>query len=512
MHANESFATALRDARSAVTAADYDRAEALLATCEDWPDPYAEAGSLAKAEVLLHRHPVSAVAYLAAIAGGIHGDAGRFAYNLLSARAFASVRNAPTALARLDAAEAFVDAVVDGHAQLALYRVRFRWYANAATLDDPDLAVALTDSDPNGRALALLQRSWLHAACEDFTGQLRDLRAALTVVDDAAAPPNVKARAMIVFVLARLAFECADADAIAHAQSAFDRLAWTDAVIVERYQALRAFGWDAFMRGHAARAQWIFREARGIAPSDAWRALSHLDRAYVARIEGNEAWALDELFEADAVAQRIAWAQTANEERMVLVTFAEMFAPVDTARAQWYAATYTAMGLDGVSPNLVASRERRNAADERYMFGVIERTIGNRAAATEALTEAFALFHAIDHHWKAALAASALAEVTGDGAWTRRAVEHIARYPGSPLAAQIARPAATQADERFDRLTPMQRQVARGMIEGLDARKLSARFSRSSYTIEREMRVVFETFGTDRLASIRDIALKAARA
>lgn len=498
----------LRAAEAALLAADFDSACALLAGCEDWPAPYAEGGVLANTEVLLHRDPVAAVAYLANVRNLVTTDAGLFAYNVKSARGFAVVRNAGTATARLSEAERYVDAVPNGHALLALYRARFRWYRGEASLDNPDLALALSHTDPNGKALAYLDRSWVHAAHEDFARQTADLRRSLTVVDDAGQAANIKTRAMIVFVLARLAFERADAAGIAHAQAAYESIAWTDDVVVERYQALRAFGWDAFMRGAAARAQWIFREASGLAPSDAWRALAHLDRAYVARIEGNEAWALDEIYEAHAIAQRIAWGQTAEEERMVLVTFAELFAPVDAARAQWYAATYTALGLDGVRANLVASRERRNHAEERFVLGTIERAVGNSTQAVAALREAYELFAAIDHHFKAGLAASALADTTGDTAWTDRAVAHIARYPGSPMARRIARPAPDRSDALMERLTPMQRQIARGMWEGLDARRLSERFSRSLFTVEREMTAVQSAFGTRSPSALREIAAR----
>ncbi len=508
MNRDLSLRVALAEARQAILAADDARAASLLGDCDAWPGELAEAGVLAKAELLLASTPVEAIAWLSSVASLVVSDAGRFEYNLLSARAFASVRNAATAAARLTAAEAFAASAPDGEARAALFRARLRWHASAADADDVDIQRALGASDPNVRALAYLQRSWIHAAHEDYASQLRDVSSALAVVDATDPNAHVRTRAMAIFVLARLAFECADATAIARAQAAYDALAWTDAVLVERYQALRAFGWDAFMRGAAGRAQWIFREASLAAPSDAWRAQMHLDRAYVARVEGNEAWALGELFEAEAIAQRFAWADTTHGERLTLVHFAEMFAPVDSARALRYASMFTAMGLDGVNPNLSASRDRRHWADERYAFGVIEKTIGNRAAAESALNDAHAYYESIAHHYRAGLAATALADVTGDPSWTARAVAHIAHYPGSPLAGHVAVPTAEKGDPLFETLTPMQRQVARGMIEGLDAKKLSTRFSRSLYTIQHEMQAVYGAFGVSTLNALRDAALK----
>jgi hypothetical protein len=492
-------------AEHALLAGDYPHAAQLLDGCEDWSTEDAERGVLLKAEMLLHSEPIAAVAWLGSVADSVVSEAGHFAFNLLSARAFAVVRNPTIAAARLATAERFAHAVPGGSAELALYRARFRWYRGEATLDDADLALALAHPDPNQRALAFLQRSWAHAAIEDYAAQTADLRAALAVVDDAGVAPHVVTRAMIVFVLARLAFERADAAGVLHARRAYDALAWTAAVAVERYQALRVFGWDAFMRGATAEAQWTFREARECAPSDAWRATAHLDRAKVARIEGNEAWALDELYDAHTLAQRIAWESTANEERMALVVFAELFAPVDAVRAQWYAAKYSSMGLDGVRPNLVASRERRNAAESLLVTGTIERAIGNREAAVGALEEAYALFAGIEHHFKAAQAAFALADATASPLWTERALAHAERYPRSPLARAITKAKPAPTNELLAPLSPLQRQLAQAMArEGLDAERLSTRFSRSVYTITREIAAIHAALGTTNVANLRE--------
>jgi DNA-binding NarL/FixJ family response regulator len=44
-------------------------------------------------------------------------------------------------------------------------------------------------------------------------------------------------------------------------------------------------------------------------------------------------------------------------------------------------------------------------------------------------------------------------------------------------------------------LTPLQRQIARALWSGADATDLSQRFSRSLYTIERQIAAVFTAFG-----------------
>ena len=96
-----------------------------------------------------------------------------------------------------------------------------------------------------------------------------------------------------------------------------------------------------------------------VAPSDAWRVMSHVDRAYVARMNRNEPWARDELMQAQAQGRSVVWDATTGEERQALVTLAVLFAPVDMGQAQRYVSNYMRMGKDSVDPTLAIAHDRR---------------------------------------------------------------------------------------------------------------------------------------------------------
>jgi len=154
-------------------------------------------------------------------------------------------------------------------------------------------------------------------------------------------PLDVYVAALTCHSLARVAFETADARAMDDVRRRFAQIAWTDGVAVDRFQTLRVLGWDSFMRGDSGPAQWWFKDARKCAPSTAWSVMAHRDRAVVARIAGNEPWALEEIAEADRLGRAVAWESTAGEERLALLTLAVLIAPANAARAQRYASERT---------------------------------------------------------------------------------------------------------------------------------------------------------------------------
>jgi hypothetical protein len=276
-------------------------------------------------------------------------------------------------------------------------------------------------------------------------------------------------------------------------------------VQVERFQAVRILGMDAFVRGDMVRAQWLLRDATQYAVSPAWEALARLDRAFVAQVAGNDPWALDEIEAASRLVQGVAWGETFGEERFALASLAVMLAPIDVARAQRFAATFSRIGLQNINPTHGVTNDVRAAGYEKYAVGKIEQTLGNRDMATSALTEAYNVFAVINYHFQAMLCAKALAEVTGDPTWTERARGHVAHYPGSKLL-RTDRPAAHLRDAVVEGLTPFQLRLARAHWTGLGAAELSRQFSRSVYTIEQNLHVIYDAFNVRSAAGLREVA------
>src|SRR5665213_2469068 len=233
--------------------------------------------------------------------------------------------------------------------------------------------------------------------------------------------------------------------------------------------------------------------------------MGHLDRAYVARMSGNEYWALEELAQADVLAFETPWQSSYGEERQVLVTLAVLHAPADAARAQRYATLYSQIGTESINPALAAHGDRRAHALARYAQGRIEQTLGRREAAVTALREAFEIFEPASFHYRAVLAATALAELTGAERWRYAALAHAGAYPDCPLLAAAEH--AGEAEQAMPpQLSPVQRQVARALWNGVDLAELSRRFSRSLYRTQRQVEAVYAAFGVATCAALYDEA------
>lgn len=503
MHGSTEPATAvesLRDARLALRSAWYDTALELVHGCEEWSEPHAERGALLKAQTLGRRDPVEALAYLTSVNDLFTSVEGCFGRDLESGRLHAAVRDMDSAAARYASARRLADGVPNGAATLAYHDVRMRWFRRDCDPHAPEIAVALTHPDPSIVAATYAHRGWLHAGRGDYRAQIADFRRTLAC-EPADEPIDVATLAFTAHALARIAFETADAEGIRAAQIASESLAWTPDVDVSRFETLRAVGWDAFMRGESGRAQWTFKEARALAPSPAWCAMANCDRAYVARIAGNDEWAREELAEADRIARDVRWEATFGEERQTLVVLALLHAPVDAARAQHYASAYSRLGLDSMNPAYAIANDRRAVAAARYAQGVIDRTLGMTEAAVAALTEAYDIYASARHHFRATLSAAALAELTGADRWRRLCVEHAARYPDCPLARGGNQ--RSPCDDAMPRqLSPLQRQIARALCNGANATELSRRFSRSVYTIERQIADVYVAFAVGTRAEL----------
>ncbi|GAC1544436.1 MAG: hypothetical protein NVS2B17_25480 [Candidatus Velthaea sp.] len=501
------FRVRLDAARAALLEARWDAALDALHECEDWSIDIAEYAVLVKADTLMRRDAAAALAWLATTNDIVATEAARFERELLTGRAFANARNFHGAEVRFERARRFLGSVPEGAPKLAYQLARLKWFRREAKPDDADLAIALTDPDPTGRAAAYSVRSWAYAGVGNYRAQIDDLARAMEIAAAAQYRCDVAVMGIIVHTLARISFEIADARGVTIARTAFDNIQWTDDVRVDKFQTLRALGLDAFMHGEVARAQWLFRDAAVAAPTPAFKAFAHLDRAYVARISHNEPWALDEIDEAHRIAAGISWGQTFGEERIALVMLAVLLAPVDAAEAQRYAATYSMVGVENVSPTLALSQERRAVAGEMFALARIDQMLGNDEAAIGALHRAYDVYAPIDHHYQAMMVATALAEITGEAVWAERAKEHIGKYPGCPLVAERV-DAVVPLDAVLSGLSPLQRQIARAHWSGLEVLELSKRFSRSLYTIERQVSAIYKAFGVASAAALRHEALR----
>ena len=493
--AGESVADSLRDARVALRSAHYDPALELLDGCEDWPSDYSEEAVLLKAETMGRRDPVGAVSYLVSVEDIFASTAGRFNFAIQLGKAHACVRAFSQADSRYADARALMHAVPAGPETMAYHDLRMRWLRRECDPSAPEAQLAVLHPDPSTAASAYSYRAFLHLGNGDPASHVADLKRAVAYATlPAPEPVDVLTLATSIHALAQFAFETADGEAIAAARTAAEALVWTPDVQVQHFTTIRALGWDAFMRGRAAEAQWAFKDARALASHAAWRVMAHVDRAYVARMSGNDFWAAEELAQADAVAYDIRWGTTHGEERQLLVMLAVLHAGTDAPRAQRYASMYSQIGTESIDPVFAFHKDPRATAFAKYAEGRIEQTLGRSDAAIDALTEAYAIFHASAYHFRATLTATALAELTGDVRWTEAATRHAGAYPDCPLA-RHAQESVAREEAMPAQLSPLQRQIARAVCAGADTAELSRRFSRSVFTIERQISIVLHAFG-----------------
>ncbi|HTW83205.1 MAG TPA: hypothetical protein VMD91_03930 [Candidatus Sulfotelmatobacter sp.] len=502
----EKAASTVRDAKLALRAAWYDAVLSLTEGCEDWASPFAEQAMLMKADVLGRRDRVNALEYLTSIEDLFDSVEGRFERDLAAGFLHYRLNDFDTGDARYDAARKLAGAVTDGEKTLAFHQLRCAFMRRECNLDAPEFALAFSHPDPHIVTLTHNYRGWYHAALGDLRGQIAECRKALAVKPRADEPYDVQLRAKNVYTLALIAFEIADGESVSVAREVADTIAWTPDLDVEHFNTLRWFGWDSFMRGRPGAAQWSFKDARAVAPSVHWQVMAHLDRSYVARIAKNEAWALDELNQADRLARDTRWELAAGEERQVLPVLATLFARVDPVRAQRYAAIYGSIGAaKGVDPMLGMVKDPRVWAFARYAQGLIDLTLGRPDMAVPAIAAALEKFEAVDYHFRSTLAAGMLYEATGEQRWREASIAHANQYPNCPLAT-FADDAVAREEVMPRTLSPFQKQIVRALINGADVSELSRRFSRSLYTIERQVSEVYSAFDVRTRGELLDVA------
>lgn len=495
----------LERAQNAELRARRDEALDALEGCSEWPAPFNEQGLLLRTEVLATRDAICALQELASHAATFKTPDGRAGYYITSARAYMRARNFDAAEAMLDAAvPAIAQADHERKHQLAYARARLSWNRREYDPQNEDIAFAMRSSDPALCFNALNLRAWMHAGLEDYRSAMRDLRGCLQLYEQHGQRCGLANVALSIQSTLGFGWELGDWDAESEAEAAFETIEWTPDISVHRFMSLRNFAWCAFLRGDSAGAQWLFKDSKDAAPSPAWKVIAHADRAYVARMNLNEAWAAEELYEAHALARSVEWHATRDEERLALITLALLFAATDLGQAQRYVSTYIEMGANSIHANIEASHApRRAVATEKYAAGRVQAMLGNTELAVRDLQQAYEIFAAIEFDFRAALAAQALQELTKDDRWLENARAHAARYPASALFERLSGKPREQNDALHD-LTLLQRQIAMAFCQGADIMELSRRFSRSSFTIGKQLETVYAAFGVSSRTALRD--------
>jgi tetratricopeptide (TPR) repeat protein len=496
----------LKRAQEAYLRARRGEACDLLTACEEWPSPFNEQGLLLRADVVSVDDAIAALQELAAHSDAFVSPDGRAGYFIASGLAYMRARNFDAAEAMLQsAAETLADAGEERRYELAYARARLSWNRREYDPDNEDLALAMRSPDPGVRFNALNLRAWMSAGLEDYRSTMRDLRGCIRMYRDDDYRCGLARVALCLQSTLGFGWELNDLEAEREAEAVFNAIEWTPEIEVYRFLCLRHFAWYAFLRGDSARAQWLFKDSKDDAPTPAWKVIAHLDRAYVARMNFNEAWAAEELHEAHAIARTVQWRSTRDEERTALIMLAVQFAPVDLGQAQRYVSLYIELGPESLNPSLEDSHHpRRIFASQQYAAGRVHAMLGNSALAVRSLESAYEIFSALEFDFRAAEVAQELHSLTKDERWLQNARVHAGRFPDSALAHRLTQAGPGEEDAQTQGLTPAQRQIAIAHCQGLNITELSRRFSRSTFTIERQIEAVYCAFGVESRVALRD--------
>jgi DNA-binding CsgD family transcriptional regulator len=267
---------------------------------------------------------------------------------------------------------------------------------------------------------------------------------------------------------------------------------WPPHLNLQRFTALKALGWKCALSGDYFNAFRYLRKSMAHAPSPAWQAMAALDRAYLARCLNEERWSRQELGEAEELAETVDWNAARDEERVALLLLAELFAAVDTARAEQFMAAF-----QQIEPGEGDDRLRAQAD---YFAGVAQLGMGNAKLAVKLLRESFAVYDRIAYDWRAGRCALRLFEATGDAGFLHAAGEKLRRYPRSWLADEVRRHATTKSG--LPALPRMQQRVFEELCRGLPTAEIARNLGRSEYTIKNHIKLIFKAFAVKSRAAL----------
>jgi hypothetical protein len=180
----------------------------------------------------------------------------------------------------------------------------------------------------------------------------------------------------------------------------------------------------------------------------------------------------------------IAWDRTVDEERTALLIAAEVCADVDAPRAP-------CVGSSGSMSSPAGSRLAWSPWDRStVLLRIASRspapcstpsgTIEPRSSPTETPTFVFA---EVGHRWRAATFAARLYPLTGERSWLSLGADLIQGTRRGRIVQELTLTTAGAAvDEAVRRPTPREREVRRGLLEGLRIARIAERLNISPHT------------------------------
>lgn len=483
----------MTEARDALRAANFERAANIFGAVVDGSDPAsAREAALYLARIELKRDPARALETIGRIRHARSAPI-RAEMHLLAGVAYARLGRPRDAAKEFDAVGSVGSADRRISQELMFQRAAAAWIERKLHKSESYLAKISDpieeDLDTNIRVL----RGAIASAREDLPTQGAILLEAARLLRTHAAP-NVHHHAVVASQIASLAVELPSRALLDVADEELLAVPWTPDIADLHFEALRSLAWRHALEGDEFNAFRRLKKAVTVAPSTAWRVVVLADRAYLAAVLGESRWAAQELRDAHELATHIDWSLVEGEEKLALPQLAELFASSDPTVATGYLTTF---GKEGKRyPRVMSSaNDRRVEAAEAYALGCVESALGQTVRAKRSLNRAWSIYERLGIAWRAARAATAIAEIDRSEVWFRRAENGIRLYPRSWLArgAKMTTPMSPDTDGPVKDLTAAQRAVFDLLLQGRDTQAIADQLGRSTFTVRNHIKAIFKT-------------------
>ena len=364
-------------------------------------------------------------------------------------------------------------------------------------------AIVRESRSPAAHLNALHLESYIYSR----EGRLRDQARVLAELLNSIDPRETRwmeHRAWATHTLAALARELFIPESVPEVERQLGGTRWPRDFLVNRFQATKALGWAKALQGDYLNAFRFLKQSADLAPSDAWRTMALCDRSYLARALGEPRWSRQELLDAEEGALSVRWDECRGEESIALLLLAELFSPIDSAKASSYLAQFRETG-EMRMPRSLLKADARLAALIDHGAAVVDVALGNKKLAVTRLRRALDVYRRLGYDWRAARCAMRLFDITGDDSLLRLAEEQLRNYSSSWLAAELRQ---RSADSAAPHLSPMQRRVFRYLCEGLSNAAIAQKIGRAENTVANHAKAVLKAFDVSSRSALVASAIK----
>jgi DNA-binding CsgD family transcriptional regulator len=482
--------TALREAREAWFAGDWERAIALLGGAE-----LQDRGERAEAAFLLARaalragQPARALIALDDAAELAEGADERVTAAMLRGTALVRLGRADEGLPLLERAAA--DGASAHHAVRAEagYDLALAYYA-ANRLDDAETTLD-AHADPDAdiiHARALELYGWIEVRRERYPIAARHFLDALEVLRGTTHRDALMV-ASLLHGMTGIALDTLDLKLFARVRADVDAMTWSPGLQTRWFAIRRDRAFVELLEGNAGEAWRLADETLFASDAGAQRVAALVAVARVVRAAGDTFTPERLVRKAAAIAADVDWGATGAEDRAALLALIRDAAEIDTSTAEDLSVLYESLPAPRAPLDVLDVQPRLDALED-VARAALARARGDTGDALKRLRSAIAVWRRLGDRFDEAVGLLALAEIAPGGESLNRADELTRVVPRSWLRRRYS--ALAERARGVEQLSPAEHRVMLAICEGRSTAEIADRFGRSKNTIRNQTRRVYE--------------------